>query len=53
VFVGMKQYKKGCPIGRGGPEWYVEPDFIAKVILDKLLSLENDESEKNICIWKM
>ena len=39
--------EKGYPVGRGGPEWYVEPDFLAIIIVQQLitLSVENNEYE--------
>lgn len=39
--------EKGYPVGRGGPEWYVEPDFLAIVIIQHLLTIavENNNSE--------
>jgi len=35
----------GYPYGRGGPEWYVEPNFLALTILNRLLCLAIDNNE--------
>ena len=37
--------ESGYPYGRGGPEWYVEPNFIAIVILNRILCISLDNKE--------